>query len=105
MDIDKIKSAFREERVYYTRHAKTEMENEEFGRVNDAEVGQTIENGRIIEEYPTDKPYPSYLVFGRTSKKRPIHAVCAWNQKEELVIVVTVYEPDPARWIAFEKRR
>lgn len=83
MDIDKIKNAFKKERVWYTSHAKTEMENEEFGRINDADLGQAIENGRIIEEYLTDKPYPSYLIFGRTLNKRPIHAVCAWNQDEE----------------------
>ena len=105
MDIDKIKNAFREERVYYTSHAKTEMENEEFGQINDAELGQAIENGRIIEEYPNDKPYPSYLVFGKTLEQWPIHAVCAWNRDEESAIVVTVYEPDPARWVEFEKRR
>jgi len=81
------------------------MENEEFGQVYDAEVQQAIDNGRIIEKYPSDKPYPSYLVYGRSSKDRPIHVVCAWYQEDETAIVVTVYEPDPARWIECEKRR
>ena len=105
LNIESVKIAFREERVYYTSHAKTEMENEELGKINDTELEQAIENCRIIEDYPDDKPYPSYLVFGRTLNRRPIHVVFAWNGDEDSVIIVTVYEPDPARWIRFEKRR
>ncbi len=105
MNIDTIRNAFRENKALYTKHAKSEMENEEFGQIYDAEIEQAIDNGQIIEEYLTDKPYPSYLIFGQTSKKRPLHAVCAWCWEDELAIVVTVYQPDPVRWIEFKKRR
>ena len=57
--IKKIREAFTTDRVYYTSHAKFEMENEEFGRILDREVYEIIRTGEVIEEYLTDKPYPS----------------------------------------------
>lgn len=67
------------------------------------DVIETIENGTIIEEYKDDKPLPSYLIYGRTSDLRPIHTVIGID--EEVVAIITVYEPDPNKWIDFKKRR
>lgn len=98
MDIGIIKTAFNNDRVLYSAHAKFEMENEEFGKIIDSEVEETITNGSIIKEYHDDKPYPSALIFGYTKKKRPIHVVCAFNKDEKNVIIITVYQPDPDVW-------
>lgn len=81
------------------------MESEEFGRIYDDEIGEVIDSGEVIEEYPGAKPYPSALIFGMTEKGRPIHCVCAHDEDEDQVIIVTVYQPDPERWIDFKKRR
>ncbi len=43
--IQKICEAFTTDRVYYTSHAKFEMENEEFGRILDREVYEIIRSG------------------------------------------------------------
>jgi len=67
------------------------------------EVKEAIENGTIIEEYKDDKPLPSYLIYGKTSTLRPIHVVVGVD--EEVAAIITVYEPDPAKWIDFIKRR
>jgi hypothetical protein len=67
------------------------------------EVKEAIENGMIIEEYVDDKPLPSYLIYGKTSELRPIHVVVGVD--EEVVAIITVYEPDPDKWIDFTKRR
>ena len=67
------------------------------------EVKEAIEYGAIIEEYLDDKPLPSYLICGKTSQMRPIHVVVAVD--EEVVAIITVYEPDPDKWIDFTKRR
>jgi hypothetical protein len=58
-----------------------------------------------IENYPDDEPYPSYLIYGKTKKKRPLHIVCAYSKEEDLVIVITVYQPDPQKWIDNERRK
>ena len=100
-----IYNSFCNNQVYYTSHAKSEMENEEFGNIYDFEVLEAIENGEIIQEYLNDKPYPSFLIYGKTKSLRPLHAVCAFNEIEKLVFVVTVYQPDPDLWIDYKERR
>ncbi len=67
----KIRDCFETHSLFYTRHAKFEMENEEFGRILEHEVYEAVCNGEITEEYPDDKPYPTGLVFGRTKADRP----------------------------------
>jgi formylmethanofuran dehydrogenase subunit A len=61
--IARIRRCFDEQSVYYTRHAKTEMESEESGPILDAEVYEAIGNGEVIMEYLDDKPYPSALAL------------------------------------------
>ena len=74
-------------------------------RISDEEVGDVLLNGRTIEEYPEDRPYPSRLVLGWPGS-RPIHVVAADNPAEQETIIITVYEPDPERWEeGFERRK
>jgi len=103
--IDSIKDCFEKDRILYTKHARDEMELEERGEIREHEVHEAVLNGKIIEEYPDDEPYPSCLILGWTSKKRPLHMVCAYSEEDALVVIVTVYEPDPLRWIDFERRK
>jgi hypothetical protein len=103
--IQKIRECFASDAVFYTRHAKFGMENEEFGRILDHEVCETVYSGEVIEEYPEDKPYPSVLIFGRTMADRPLHIVCAYNKREDLAIIITVYHPNPELWTEYKRRR
>jgi Domain of unknown function (DUF4258) len=103
--IDNIKECFINGSVYYSGHAKNEMELEELGVIYENEVYEAVLMGNIIEYYPTDEPYPSCLIFGRTSQDRPLHIVCAHSTDEGLVVVVTVYQPDPELWVDFSRRR
>ena len=59
---------------------------------------------KIIKDYPDDDPYPSCLIFGMTSESRPLHIVCAYAAEEDMVIIITVYEPRVEQWIGFERR-
>jgi len=63
------------------------------------EVRQVLATGEIIEEYAEDTPYPSRLVLG-WSGGRGIHVVAADDDDARETIVITVYEPDEARWEA-----
>lgn len=103
--LQEIQNCFRLEKVLYTKHAKDEMDKEEFGEIKDNEVFNATLNGRIIELYPEDEPYPSCLIYGRTLENRPLHIVCAYSGESDIVIIITVYQPDPARWIEFERRQ
>ena len=103
--ITRLRRCFEADAVYYTHHAKAEMENEEFGEILDSEVCEAICAGALIEEYADDRPYPSALVFGLTKQGRPLHAVCAFDEQEECAVVITVYQPNPERWIDYKTRR
>ncbi|MBI4410788.1 MAG: DUF4258 domain-containing protein [Gemmatimonadetes bacterium] len=100
-----LRRCFDEDRVFYSRHARNEMRNEELGPISDGEVYEAIVSGDVIESYPEDQPYPSVLVLGQTKRSRPLHIVCAYARPDDRVIVVTVYQPDPERWAADFRRR
>lgn len=103
--LENIQHCFRENRIVYSQHAREEMLQESFGRIFENEVYETVLKGEIIESYLADKPYPSFLIFGKTEKRRPIHIVCAYSEEESLSIVITVYQPNPKIWIDYRKRR
>jgi len=81
------------------------MEQEEFGEIQEQEVAEIIVNGEIIEVYPDDKPYQSCLINGTTNENRPIHIVCAYNEEDNLTVVITAYQPDPEKWINYRRRK
>ncbi len=81
------------------------MEKEEFGVILTSELIESVDNLELLKEYPDDSPYPSALVLGRTKKLRPLHFMAAYSEEEELLTIVTVYQPDPNRWVEFKKRK
>jgi Domain of unknown function (DUF4258) len=68
------------------------------------EVREAITAGEIIEDYPDDKYGPSCLLLGFTSTHRPLHIQCSYPSRP-LVKIITLYEPDPERWIDLRTRR
>jgi hypothetical protein len=61
------------------------------------EVEQTILFGDVVQNYESDKPYPSKLLL-KFVKERPIHVVVARNQENSSCIIITCYLPDPEIW-------
>ncbi len=70
--------------------------------ITEQEVENVVKNGEIIQTYPNDKPYPSYLSLG--FNETPLHIVYAIGNKDN-VIVITVYEPGLDKWQAGFKVR
>ena len=103
--LQQIQHCFLQRQVIYTQHARIEMENEAFGEIREHEVVECVEDGKIIEEYPSDDPYPSCLIYGRTQTKRPLHVVCAYSEEDHLTIIITVYQPDPEKWEEYTRRK
>ena len=52
-----------------------------------------------------DIPYPSCLIYGKTFSGDPIHSVWAYNIENQWAVLITVYRPDPNRWIAWRERK
>ena len=85
----------------FSRHAfKRAVER----NISDVEIRQAGSHARIIENYPHDKYGPSCLVFGVTLTLRPLHIQCSYPSRP-LVKIITLYEPDPQRWVDFKVRR
>ena len=69
------------------------------------DVKEVIKTGKVIENYPEDKPFQSYLLLGFI-KEKPLHVVAAVDNETKKAIIITVYEPDPKLWQAgFERRK
>ena len=83
-------------RFIYRVHAVQRM----FERgVSTGDVRRVLAEGEVIEEYPTDTPFPSRLVLALVNS-RPLHVVAADNPLGDETYVITVYEPDPDQWDA-----
>jgi len=102
MDIERIIDAIRKGRVRISDHADEEAEGD---GLTFEEIYFSVMNGEIIERYPSDKPYPSCLIFGKTFSLDPVHSVWAYNEENKWVVLVTVYRPDPNRWINWRERK
>lgn len=67
------------------------------------DVTHALETGEIIERYPEDYPYPSYLIFGVTVKNAWLHVVCGIGI--DALHLITAYYPDPECWESDGKTR
>ena len=73
--------------------------------ITEVEIRQVLEEGTIIESYPDEVPYPSYLMLGYVNA-RPLHVAAADDDLGKQTIVITIYEPDSNRWDStFSKRK
>lgn len=102
MDIECIIDAIRRGRIRISDHADEEAEADD---LKFDKIYFSVLRGEVIESYPRDKPYPSCLVFGKTFSGDPIHSVWAYNEDNKWAVLVTVYRPDPTRWINWRERK
>jgi hypothetical protein len=101
MDIENIIDAIRDSRVRITDHADEEAVSD---GLTYEEIYYSVTHGEIIEDCPGDKPYPSCLILGRNFSSAPIHSVWAYNPENSWAVLITVYRPDPGRWVDWKTR-
>jgi len=101
MEIENIVDAIRNSRVRITDHVDEEVFDDNLAY---EEIYFSVTNGKVIEDYPSDKPYPSCLILGRNFSGEPIHNVWAYNPENLWTVLITVYRPDSARWIDWKER-
>lgn len=103
LDVDKIRELVSRDKLAFKKHTIFRMYQRD---ISADEVKQTLQECKIIEEYPEDRPLPSGLVLGYTEDSRAIHSVIALDEIEEMLWIITVYEPSLSDWEeGFEKRR
>jgi hypothetical protein len=94
--------AIQGKRIRITDHADEEAEADYLVL---EEIVYSVIHGEVIETYPTDRPYPSFLIYGNTPDGKPVHSVWAYNEENQWSVLITVYRPDPSRWIQWRMRR
>ncbi|CAN2042834.1 DUF4258 domain-containing protein [Candidatus Magnetomoraceae bacterium gMMP-15] len=74
-------------------------------KIDKQSVMKVVNSGQIIDEYPDDKPYPSFLLLGFVNKLA-LHVVLGVNDAIQECYVITVYLPDTKIWqLGFKKRK
>ncbi len=99
--ISELREKFSNDEFEFSKHA---VDQSIIREISVQEIRSAVSVGEIIEDYPDDKYSPSCLIFGMTDNKRPIHIQCSYPARS-IIKVITVYEPDPERWIDFKIRK
>ncbi len=60
-------------------------------------VIEAVRFGSVLDEYPDDEPFPSFLLLGPV-RTRPLHVVVAVEARSKTCYIVTAYVPDPEVW-------
>ena len=99
--IEQIRTKIQAEQFEFSKHA---VDQSILRHISVQELREAIANGELIEDYPDDKYGPSCLILGFTRAGRPLHVQCSYPSRP-LAKIITLYEPDPSRWIDFRVRR
>ena len=64
--------------------------------ITQEDIENALLKGEIIEEYDSDYPYPSCLVYGINLQNEVLHIVCGSNGVE--LWITTTYYSDNREW-------
>jgi len=67
-----------------------------------SEIEATLLSAQVLEDYPDWWLGPSCLIYGRTPAGRDLHIVVSYAGLP--VMIITVYEPRPPKWITPTRR-
>lgn len=91
--IDDLRKLCNSGKIKWTAHILMRLQKR---NINPSDVRRSIMNGEIIEEYPTDYPYPSCLVLGLDVGGHPLHVVVGCGGG--FIWLITAYYPDIGEW-------
>ena len=96
-----IQTCVRQQSILWTYHVNMRLQGRSIARQAILEAVDTYE---IIEAYPEDKYFPSYLVLA-THHEEGFHILFAPDVEGTNVRVVTAYRPSPDEWASDGKTR
>jgi len=100
--IDEIRKKFINTQYEYSKHA---VDQSIIRHISTAEILEAVlVKSEIIEDYPDDEYGSSCLILGFTNNDRPLHIHVGYPSKVVLK-VITVYQPDESKWMAYRIRR
>ena len=92
--INSIYAAVQSDSIFWKDHILQRI------RSRGMQVSRLLEALRVCEvinEYPDDRPFPSYLLLGFADNK-PYHIVAGVNIAEAEIHLITAYIPDSDIW-------
>ncbi|HRG46045.1 MAG TPA: DUF4258 domain-containing protein [Leptospiraceae bacterium] len=95
MILEKIIDAILQGKFRFTSHSFEEMSND---NLEESDILFSTARGEVIENYPTLKPFPACLVLGWSRTGVPLHTVWAFNDPNDLAILITTYIPSEKKW-------
>ena len=64
--------------------------------IDSSDILEVLQHGEIIEDYPDDHPYLSYLMLAFPKPDKPMHNCCGVEEGKNYII--TVYYPTAEKW-------
>lgn len=92
LTLELLQKLCNENKINWTLHAIKRIRERE---IKMAEVISYIKYGKIIEDYPDDKPLHSCLICCKINS-RYLHTVVSSDGNE--VCIITTYIPNPEEW-------
>ena len=89
-----IQRCVRLNKILWTYHVNIRMKRRFISR---EAILNSTEHYVIIEQYPKDKYFPSYLVCSRYQAVI-FHTLFAVDVEQDNVRIITAYHPDPDEW-------
>lgn len=93
LNIANIREKIFNHKVDWTNHCLNRLSKR---NISISDVKHGINNGKIIEYYYNDYPFPSCLILGTTINNEAIHIVCGISNN--YVHMITAYRPDNDKW-------
>ena len=100
LNIDKIRKCIENHNIFWTKHCLNRMNQR---NILISSVKSAINNGKIIEYYYEDYPYPSSLIVGKDKNNKSIHTVIGING--DTIYMITAYYPNTDKWERNMKNR
>lgn len=96
-----IRDCIRGGRIFWTYHVNMRLGERFIARERIIQAAASYE---IVEEYPEDKYFPSYLLLGRQGEEA-FHVLFGTDVDGQNVRIITAYYPSPEEWEANLKTR
>ncbi|MGE3540640.1 MAG: DUF4258 domain-containing protein [Candidatus Tectimicrobiota bacterium] len=96
-----IQTCIRQRSIFWTYHVNMRLQRRSIAR---QAILDAIDTYEVIEAYPEDKYFPSYLVLARYQEEW-FHILCATDVQRSNVRIVTAYRPSPDEWESDGKTR
>ena len=93
-ELQQIHILSKSRKIQITEHALKRANERSIDILTD--ILPALELCEIIEEYPNDYPYKSFLVLGTTLKGKHMHIVCAIG--DDVLWIITEYFPNNIEW-------